>query len=127
MSHVQRERPYLERYRSGIEGLLPRKLGEDRLYHYILDASTVPQVHSPIDLSGNTIVDYTGRYERLKDDFREVRDRLGLPEKVRLPHRRRAAERTDYRSYYSDAAAELVARYYAPDIEALGYSFDGNG
>lgn len=121
--HVQRERPHLVRHLSGFEDFLRWKLEGDRPYHYILDASTEPQVHSLIDLSGKTIVDYTGRYERLKDDFQEIRDRLGLPESIRLPHRRRAAERTDYRSYYSDAAAELVARYYAPDIEALGYSF----
>jgi hypothetical protein len=32
--------------------------------------------------------------------------------------------RPDYRTFYDDALAELVAVKYQADIEAFGYSFD---
>lgn len=122
--HIQRERPHLVRHLSGFEDFVRWKLEGDRPYHYILDASTEPQVYSLIDLEGDFLVDYIGYYERLSENFREACDRIGLPGNIRLPHRRRAAKRTEYRSYYSDAVAEFVARHYAPDIEAFGYTFD---
>ena len=68
-----------------------------------------------------------GRYERLNDDFAEACRRIGIraPE---LPHRRQATDRRqDYRSYYTDDAAELVAARFAPDIDRFGYGFDEAG
>ncbi|NIR61274.1 MAG: sulfotransferase, partial [Gammaproteobacteria bacterium] len=50
-------------------------------------------------------------------------ERIGLRRR-RLPHRRRAAGRADYRGYYDDATAERVAEHFRPDIELFGYSFD---
>jgi peptide methionine sulfoxide reductase MsrA len=42
-----------------------------------------------------------------------------------LPHARQAKDRgKDYRIYYTDETAELVARHFARDIEILGYRFD---
>ena len=42
-----------------------------------------------------------------------------------LPHKRQAKDRDkDYRSYYSDELAELVANHFRRDIEALEYRFD---
>jgi len=45
-----------------------------------------------------------------------------------LPHRRQATDRDrDYRRYYDDATAELVARHMKADIERFGYDFDPPG
>jgi hypothetical protein len=64
------------------------------------------------------------RYERLEGDFAEACRRIGIPAPG-LPHQRQSRDRQkDYRSYYSDATAELVARHFARDIEILGYRFD---
>jgi len=42
-----------------------------------------------------------------------------------LPHRRHSKERRkDYRIYYDDVTAELVANHYAEDIQRFGYTFD---
>ncbi|RLB20538.1 MAG: sulfotransferase, partial [Deltaproteobacteria bacterium] len=40
-------------------------------------------------------------------------------------HKRRARDRLDYREYYTEETAELIAQRFKKDIEMLGYSFDG--
>lgn len=73
---------------------------------------------------GEVLVDYIGRYETLADDFAEVTRRIGIT--TGLPGRRNASRRDrDYRSYYDDATAELVAHRWRRGVEAFGYSFDG--
>jgi hypothetical protein len=123
--HVRRERPYLVEHISSFEDFLKFKLEEDRPYHYILDASKEPQWYSLIDIKGRCIVDFIGRYENLKQDFDKVCKKIGINKKIKLPHKRKALDRaSDYRIYYTDKAAELVAKYYQVDIENLGYTFD---
>ena len=77
-----------------------------------------------IDLDGNVIVDFIGRYEQLEDDFNEACRRIGI-RPPKLPHKRRARDRLDYREYYTEETAELIAQRFKKDIEMLGYSFDG--
>lgn len=122
--HVQRERPHLMEHIDNFDHFLKWKLQEDRPYHYILDASGEPQWYSLIDLQGQCLVDFVGRYENLQADFAYICQYLGLKKIPRLPHRRQATERRDYRSYYSQESAELVARHYALDIQSFGYCFD---
>jgi hypothetical protein len=100
------------------------KLEPDRPYQYHIDTSIELQSDYLVDLHGNLIVDFVGRYERLQDDFGEACRRIGIrvPE---LPHRRQATDREkDYRRYYDDATAELVALRMKADIERFGYRFD---
>ncbi len=122
--HIRWERPHLLEGISDFETFLWWKLEGKRPYHYILDASVEPQWYSLIDLTGERIVDFVGRYENLHEDFTAIGDRLGLDAPPRLPHKRRSQARTDYRWYYTDAAAELVDRYFKLDIEGFGYTFD---
>lgn len=124
--HIHRERPHLLQGINDFDSFLKFKLEEKRNYHYILDASAEPQWYSLIDLKGDCLLDFIGRYERLRDDFQIVCDKLGLKKASYLPHRRKAANRTDYRQYYSDNSAELIAKHFALDIKAFGYSFDDN-
>jgi hypothetical protein len=121
--HIRRERP---QYLSGHEdfvAFLRWKLDPERPYQYHIDTSIESQTDYLIDLSGRVVVDFIGRYERLGEDFAEACRRIGLPAPA-LPHQRQARDRQkDYRGYYTDETAELVARHFARDIEILGYGF----
>jgi hypothetical protein len=68
-------------------------------------------------------VDFIGRYENLPTDYEEVCRRIGI-NAPSLPHKRQAKDRTDYRTYYDEDTARLIADYFKPDIDVLGYSFD---
>jgi hypothetical protein len=122
--HIRRERP---QYLSGHEdfaAFLRWKLDPERPYQYHIDTSIESQTDYLIDLSGRVVVDFIGRYERLGEDFAEACRRIGLPAPA-LPHQRQARDRQkDYRGYYTDETAELIARHFARDIEILGYGFD---
>ena len=82
---------------------------------------TAARIHR--DLQGRVIVDFIGRYENLNEDFDTICQHIGIPTPA-LPHLRRATERDDYRTYYDDTLAEIVAQHYHRDLEVLGYTFD---
>lgn len=122
--HIRRERPHYLGGNATFEDFLRWKLDPARPYQYHVDTSITPQTDYLIDLHGEIVVDFIGRYERLHQDFGEVCARIGI-EPPQLPHARQAKDRKkDYRSYYSDATAELVAGHFARDIQMLGYGFD---
>jgi len=81
------------------------------------------QIEYLVDESGEIIVDYIGRFERLQEDFDEVNRRLCRPP-IALP-RTNASHHAAYTEYYTPATAELVARRYARDIAHFGYRFGG--
>jgi len=99
------------------------KFDANRPYQFHIDTSIELQSDYLIDLHGNVIVDFIGRYERLQEDFDEVCRRIGIPAPP-LPHKRKAQDRKDYRSYYTAETAELVAQRFKRDIEMFGYRFD---
>lgn len=122
--HIRRERPQYLGGHDDFKEFLRWKLAPDRPGQYHLDTSIQLQSDYLVDLHGNLIVDYIGRYERLEQDFSEACSRIGIPAPA-LPHRRQASDRSaDYRRYYDDESATLVADRFAPDIEQLGYRFD---
>ncbi len=82
-----------------------------------------PQHSYICDADGRLAVDYVGYFEHLPRDFRIVSQRLGLEPELRHENRT-DGRRADYRSYYTDATAEAVARVYARDVDAFGYRFD---
>lgn len=87
-----------------------------------------PHIHrwSPqidwISVAGEVRTDFVARLERLPEDFRVVRRQLDLPP-VRLPHRNRRLH-WHYSHYYDRTTRDLVAAYYARDIERFGYEFE---
>ncbi len=87
-----------------------------------------PHIHrwSPqfdwMSLDGRIAVDFVAHLERLPVDFNVVCERLGLPP-TRLPHRNRRLH-FHYSHYYDRTTRELVAAYYARDIEEFGYEFE---
>jgi hypothetical protein len=71
--------------------------------------------------SGDMLVDFVGRYERLAEDFAAVCDRIGI--ECCLPHVNRSSH-GDFRDYYTPDMRELVEEVYKADIELFGYQFD---
>jgi hypothetical protein len=80
------------------------------------------QVDFVVDRQGQTLVDYIGRFETLYDDFHSICSHLGV--QCELPWLKRS-RRNDYRNYYDDETAALVAEHCRRDIEAFDYTFDG--
>ncbi len=73
---------------------------------------------------GEISADFVGRYERLSDDFRIVRERTGLPE-IELPRLQAAPTAAKYLAFYTPETRELVAERFRRDIEMFGYEFGG--
>jgi hypothetical protein len=67
-------------------------------------------------------VDFVGRFERLEEDWRTILERIGIAYRP-LPHVNKSPRRGDYRDYYTDEGRDAVARYFAQDLEAWGYTF----
>jgi hypothetical protein len=72
------------------------------------------------------VADRVLRYETLSADLDELCRHLGIEQKLDMP-RLRADHRPDrqhYSAHYSPATRDLVGRWYAREIEALGYKFE---
>jgi hypothetical protein len=69
------------------------------------------------------IVDRVLRFENLSAEFAEVGRKIFGREEP-LPVTNVSRDRRDYRTFYNDATAEIVARAYADDIASFGYKFD---
>ena len=122
--HIRRERPHLIAHLTDFEQFIRWKLDPERPYQYHIDTSIQSQLDYLVDLRGKILVDFIGRYENLNNDFAHVCEALGIRH-LQLPHKREARDRNkDYRSYYSDALAELVENYFERDIKTLNYSFE---
>jgi hypothetical protein len=125
--HIRRERSHLIAHLADFEAFLRWKLSQERPYQFHIDTSIELQSDYVIDLHGNIIVDFIGRYENLMADFASACSHIGI-KPPKLPYERKAADRRkDYRSYYTDGLAELVAEHFRPDIEMFGYTFDPPG
>jgi hypothetical protein len=74
------------------------------------------------DGRGGLIVDFTGYFERLEEDFATICQRLGVA--ATLP-KANHSKHEDYRSYYTPATRQMVAEHCRRDIELFCYDFDG--
>lgn len=124
--HIQRERPAAMNGITDFNEFMRWKFDAERPPQYHIDTSLNLQTDYLVDLHGNVLIDFIGRYEKLEEDFGRVCERIGVS--LKLPHRRQATDRQkDYRKYYDDHSEELVASHFARDIEILGYNFDAIG
>jgi len=123
--HLRRERPRLVKGVDTFDEFIRYKLDPERAAQFHFDVSIRSQREYLVDLHDHIIVNFVGRYEHLASDYQAIDQRMGvtLPP---LPEKRRARDRADYRQYYSDSLAEQVGNAFASDIEAFGYSFDGD-
>lgn len=71
--------------------------------------------------SGEQLVDFVGRFERLEDDFQTICARLGVS--ARLP-KLNVSNTKPYQEYYNKETIELVRRKFQGDIDAFGYEFE---
>jgi hypothetical protein len=120
--HIRRERPHLMAGHDDFEEFLRYKLDPARPYQFHIDTSIELQSDYLIDLRGRVMVDFIGRYENLAGDFQEVCRRIGI-DPLPLAHRRKARTRSDYRSYYTDTAVEMIAERFKRDIDMFDYRF----
>jgi len=75
-----------------------------------------------VDGSGNILVDFIGKFEKLDADWRYVRTKLGISSD--LPKMNVNTERQrDYREYYTDRTKKIVYDRFAVDIEYFNYEF----
>ena len=122
--HIKRERPQVMNGITDFNEFMRWKFDPQRAYQYHIDTSLELQTDYLIDLKGNKLVNFIGRTERLQEDFDYVCNKIKV-ERILLPEKRKAKDRkSDYRSYYADDTAALVAEHFKRDIEKLGYFFD---
>lgn len=86
-----------------------------------IDRHCCPQSSILAQRDGELGVDFTGRFERLADDFQNVCDRMGI--KAELPHVGSSHRKAKYREYYTKATRDFVAKRFARDIERFGYAY----
>ena len=121
--HIRRERPQYLFGHDNFKDFMKFKFDPEREYQYHIDTSIELQSDYLVDLHGNIITDFIGRYENLRDDFAEACDNIGI--KSTLPEKRISRDRKkDFRSYYDDETTEMVAKHFKQDIELLNYNFD---
>ncbi len=120
--HLKRERPHLVEHLDDFESFIRWKLDPERPYQYHIDTSIEFQTDYLKDLDGTILVDFIGKYENLQEDYLEACRRIGI-KAPSLPHKRQAKDRRDYREYYSDETAEIIAEFFKSDIENFGYIF----
>ena len=120
--HIRRERPHLMAGYEKFENFLRYKLDPARPYQYHIDTSIELQSDYLVDLNGKMIVDFVGHFENIETDFQVACRRIGLKPPI-LAHRRKARNRVDYRSYYTDETAMLIADHFKSDIDRFNYKF----
>ncbi len=121
--HIRRERPQFLFGHENFKDFMKFKFDPEREYQYHIDTSIELQSDYLVDLHGNIIVDYIGRYENLHRDFSHACEHIGI--QCSLPEKRISTDRKkDFRSYYDDETIELVANHFKQDIELLNYPFE---
>ena len=121
--HIQRERPQFMNGISNFNDFMRYKFNPQRPYQYHIDTSLSLQSDYLVDLHGTMQVNFLGKTERLEADFWQVVQQLQLPIKTLPGKRVDTTRRRDYRSYYADDTAELVATHFARDIKLFDYRF----
>lgn len=76
-------------------------------------------------IDGQIAVDKICRFENLSEELEAVRTKLGIPEKLDLPHAksRFRKEKQSYREIYGEMEKEKIAELFADEIKLFGYEF----
>jgi hypothetical protein len=91
---------------------------------------TCSQLDRLLDADGKLDVDFIGRFENIKADFRTVLERIDaihpLPAKKywTLPLRNVSNNTKHYSEYYDDKTKELVEKVFKKDIDYFGYTYE---
>lgn len=76
------------------------------------------------DKKGNPYCDYVIRFEDLDGGYKEVCEKIGIPYKPLPSLKTKTRKSRDYREFYTPETRDWVAREFAQEIEAFGYTFD---
>lgn len=80
-----------------------------------------PQLEWLEDKEGNILVDYIGRYERIKSDWEKICKKIN--KKLILPHLNKS-NHLPYYKYYDKETKSLVEEWHQKDIAKFGYEFN---
>jgi hypothetical protein len=78
--------------------------------------------HSWVYQNNECLVDYVGKFEDVSNEFQKICTSINI--KADLPYRNVSLKRHDYREYYDDKTAEIIAQRFAKDISSFGYTFE---
>lgn len=82
--------------------------------------------HEYLLIDGQPVMDFIGRYERLRADLTQVCERIGIgiPGKLTHAHSQDVAGRKHYREYFENQAQiDRVRDLYHRTIDMLGYEY----
>jgi hypothetical protein len=82
----------------------------------------IPQLDWITDEKGNIMVNFIGRYEKLRNDFNIICDRLNI-KRITLPHENASRSDTSYRKFYDEETKKIVEKKFQKDIEYFSYKF----
>lgn len=74
-----------------------------------------------LDQNGNVIVDFIGRFEKIKEDWDVVSKRLNIDKA--LPFLNSNLARRHYSDYYNKKTRDIIMNRFAVDVEYFGYEF----
>lgn len=94
--------------------------GEHATPYYDQPKMFMPQLDWICDQRGRVMVDYVGRFEDLERDFEWICRKIGR--KASLPHLKSSSQGR-YADLYDSETKQIVAQWFAKDIEAFGYRF----
>ena len=90
--------------------------------HTQTSIKAAPYAHYMTDSVGQCHADLYIRLEHLAEDSAALHDHLGFT--LDMPHANESRRVRDWRGFYTESDAELVADLCAADIAAHGYKFD---
>jgi hypothetical protein len=80
------------------------------------------QSHFILDENGNSLVDFIGKYENLKEDLIKILDILKINKSIEeLPHRYKNLVEYDKSQYLTPKNKELILNIFEKDFELFGY------
>ncbi len=94
--------------------------GEQDPVFYDNPVMFMPQANWVVDEIGQVAVNFVGRFENLSRDFEYACQRLGRT--VELPHVK-ASRHKPFTEYFDESTRQIVATWFAEDIENFGYEF----
>jgi len=97
---------------------LIKYLCENNSYH----SHTMSQSHFTLDENGNSLIDFIGRYENLREDFAKILDILKINKSInKLSHRYKNLIELDKSQYLTPKNKELIYNKFKKDFELFGY------
>lgn len=92
-------------------------------YTSYIDYAIKPCFHK-IQIEGNIVVDFVGKFEKLQKEFDYVCEQIGVGT-VKLPHVKKTLHErpTHYTEYYNEEMIKIVEKVYVSDITRFDYKF----